>query len=164
MALPQSQCTKSAKPLSVCGRSYGAHAARCVGGEEILYADRPSFPLIFTKVKIALLHNPDAFRGKTGGSDLLRVFERAGHDVSYASTRELNWQTVVSDKVERAVIVGGDGTVQLIAPHLDGMPFSIVPSGTANNIAQCLHQTSSAESLASQLDRGETRYLDLGRV
>ena len=70
-----------------------------------------------------------------------------------------NWQSVVSEKIERAVIVGGDGTVQLVAPHLGGMPFSIVPSGTANNIAQCLRQTSNAESLASQLDRGETLQL-----
>jgi len=75
-----------------------------------------------------------------------------------------NWQSVVSEKIERAVIVGGDGTVQLVAPHLGSTPFSIVPSGTANNIAQCLRQTSNAESLASQLDRGETRYLDRGRV
>ena len=115
-------------------------------------------------MKIALLHNPKSFRGETGGTDLLRVFERAGHDVSYASTREPNWQSVLSEKIERAVIVGGDGTVQLVAPHLGSTPFSIVPSGTANNIAQCLRQTSNAESLASQLDRGETRYLDRGRV
>lgn len=64
----------------------------------------------------------------------------------------------------RAIIVGGDGTVQSVAPHLKGTPFSILPFGTANNIAQCLHQTPNAELLASQLDQAKIRHLDLGKV
>jgi diacylglycerol kinase family enzyme len=115
-------------------------------------------------VKIALIHNPNAFRGETKAADVLRVFERAGHDVSYVSTQEPNWQRVISQEIARAVIVGGDGTVQLVAPHLDGTPFSIIPAGTANNIAQCLHQTSNTELIASQLDRAKIRYLDHGRA
>ena len=102
-------------------------------------------------MKIALIHNPDAFRGEADGADLRRVFERAGHDVAYVSTREPDWRGVISPEIARAVIVGGDGTVQSIAPKLKGTPFSILPFGTANNIAQCLHQTSNPELLASQL-------------
>jgi diacylglycerol kinase family enzyme len=113
-------------------------------------------------VKIAIIHNPNAFRGKAAGSELCRVFERAGHDVAYVSTQGPNWQRVISPTIERVIIVGGDGTVQLVAPHLKGKPFSILPFGTANNIAQCLQQTSDPELLASHMDQVEIRHLDLG--
>jgi diacylglycerol kinase (ATP) len=115
-------------------------------------------------MKIALIHNPNAFRGEANGTDLRRVFERAGHDVAYVSTEESDWRRVISPEIARAVIVGGDGTVQSVAPNLKGTPFSILPFGTANNIAHCLHQTSDPELLASQLDEAEIRPLDLGRV
>ena len=115
-------------------------------------------------MKIALFHNPNAFLGDTDASELRRVFERKGHEVIYVSTHEPNWQRVISPSVSRAVIVGGDGTVQLVAPYLKGTPFSILPFGTANNIAQCIHQTSSAELLASHLEESEVSSLDLGLV
>jgi diacylglycerol kinase (ATP) len=119
---------------------------------------------LFQNMKIALIHNPNAFRGEADGTVLRRVFERAGHDVAYASTEEPNWRRVISPEIARAVIVGGDGTVQSVAPSLKGTPFGILPFGTANNIAQCLHQTPDPELLASQLDQAEILPLDLGTV
>lgn len=115
-------------------------------------------------MKIALIHNPDAFRGEADGTAVRQVFERAGHDVAYVSTRETNWQNVISPEIARVIIVGGDGTVQSVAPHLRGIPFAILPFGTANNIAHCLRQTSNAEVLASRLEQAEMRHLDLGKV
>jgi diacylglycerol kinase family enzyme len=82
----------------------------------------------------------------------------------YVSTQEPNWQRVLSKGTERAVIVGGDGTVDLVAPYLQGTPFNILPCGTANNVAECLQQNSTTEFLASHLDRANFRYLDLGKV
>jgi diacylglycerol kinase (ATP) len=115
-------------------------------------------------VKLALIHNPNAFRGEAEGSELRRVFERFGHSVEYVSIREPDWQTVISPEISRVIIVGGDGTVQLVTPHLKDTPFSIVPFGTANNIAQCLHQTPNSELLAAQLDQAKICHLDLGKV
>ena len=63
-------------------------------------------------MKIALIHNPDAFRGEADVTAVRRVFERAGYDVAYVSTRETNWQNVVSPEIARVIIVGGDGMVQ----------------------------------------------------
>ncbi len=115
-------------------------------------------------MKIALIHNPNAFRGEAEGSELRRVFERAGHGVEYVNIREPDWQRVLSPEITRAIIVGGDGTVQLVAPHLKGTPFSVLPFGTANNIAQCLDQTANPNLLAAQLDHAKIRHLDLGKV
>jgi diacylglycerol kinase (ATP) len=115
-------------------------------------------------VKIALIHNPNAFRGEAEGSELRRIFERSGHYVEYVTLEEPNWQSVISSEIERVIIIGGDGTVQLVAPHLKDMPFSVLPFGTANNIAQCLDQTPDPELLASQLDQSKICHLDLGKV
>jgi diacylglycerol kinase (ATP) len=115
-------------------------------------------------VKIAVIHNPNAFRGEVDSSELCRLFERAGHHVAYVSIEEPNWQRVLSPEIARAIIVGGDGTVELVTPFLKGTPFSILPIGTANNVAECLKQTSTAEVLASQLGQAEVRHLDLGKV
>jgi diacylglycerol kinase family enzyme len=109
--------------------------------------------------------NRNAFRGgEANGSELRRIFQRAGNDVAYVDTQENDWECVLSPEIERAIIVGGDGTVEQAAPHLKGVPFSILPFGTANNIARCLHQTSNPELLASQLETSEVRQLDLGKV
>jgi diacylglycerol kinase (ATP) len=116
-------------------------------------------------VKIALIHNSNAFRGgEANSSELRRIFQRCGHDVAYVNTQEDNWQRVLSLDIERAIIVGGDGTVEQVAPHLKEIPFGILPFGTANNIGQCLQRTSDPESLASKLDTAEVRNLDLGTV
>src|SRR5262245_30069518 len=101
-------------------------------------------------MKIALIHNPDAFRGEADGTTVRKVYERSGHDIAYVSTRETNWKSVVSPEIACVIIVGGDGTVQSVAPRLRGIPFAILPRGTANNIAHCLRQTSNAEVLASR--------------
>jgi diacylglycerol kinase family enzyme len=67
-------------------------------------------------VKIALIHNPDAFLGEVDGYELRTLFERAGHDVVYVNTNEPDWQRAIPHRIARAIIVGGDGTVQLVAP------------------------------------------------
>jgi diacylglycerol kinase (ATP) len=115
-------------------------------------------------VKIALIHNPDAFLGEVDGYELRNVFEREGHDVVYVNTNAQDWQRAISDGIARAIIVGGDGTVQAVAPHLGITPFNILPYGTANNIADCLRQTPDPELLATNLDRAEINRLDLGKL
>ncbi len=115
-------------------------------------------------MKIALIHNPDAFRGEADAQDLRCAFERAKHEVTYVSTKEPDWQRAISSQIERAIILGGDGTVQLVAPYLRQTPFSIIPLGTANNIADCLGQTAHTERLASNLEQTTIKPLDLGRL
>lgn len=112
-------------------------------------------------MKIALIHNPDAFSGEAADSEMRRVFQRAGHEVTYISIQEPDWQRAIAPENERVIIAGGDGTVQSVARHLRGKPFSILPFGTANNIARCLCQTSNPERLASHMNQAEIHHLDL---
>ena len=117
-------------------------------------------------MKVALIHNPNAFQGESASGEMRRLFERAGHEVCQVSTEESNWHRVISESNVRVIIVGGDGTVQSVVPHLrkTKIPFNILACGTANNIAQCLGQTSNAELLAAQIDNAEIRALDIGTV
>ena len=79
-------------------------------------------------MKIALIHNSNAFRGgEANGSELRRIFQRNGHDVAYVNTQEADWERVLSLDIARAIIVGGDGTVEQVAPHLREAPFGILP-------------------------------------
>jgi diacylglycerol kinase family enzyme len=80
-------------------------------------------------MKIAIVHNPNAFQGEAACNEMLQIFERAGHEVAHASTEEPNWQRLISASNERVIIMGGDGTVQSIAPHLreTKVPFHILP-------------------------------------
>ena len=71
-------------------------------------------------MKIALIHNPNAFCGKIDGNDLCQEFERAGHDLTYINTKQPEWERGVSPEIAHAIIAGGDGTVRLVAPHLKG--------------------------------------------
>jgi diacylglycerol kinase (ATP) len=117
-------------------------------------------------MKLAVVHNPNAFQGESACNEMLQIFERAGHEVAHTSTEEPNWQRVISAPNERVIIVGGDGTVQSVAPYLreTKIPFHILPSGTANNIAQCLKQTSSPELLATHLEHAAIGDLDIGTL
>jgi diacylglycerol kinase family enzyme len=63
-------------------------------------------------------------------------------DELYASIKNKHWQKLLSERISRIVIAGGDETVRRVVPLLAkrNIPFSILPSGTASNIATSLHQ------------------------
>jgi diacylglycerol kinase family enzyme len=62
------------------------------------------------------------------------------------------------------LVAGGDGTVGKIARHLIGrkIPLSVLPLGTANNLARTLGFHPSVETLIAQLKDGESSKFDVG--
>ena len=100
------------------------------------------------------------------GSKLARQFEKAGYDVLYASIKEKNWEKTFTERFDRLVIAGGDGTISRLAPWLAGgkTPFCIPPLGTANNCARSLGQMNTVESIISGVKSEQTKTLDLGVV
>jgi diacylglycerol kinase (ATP) len=117
-------------------------------------------------MKIALFHNPRAGNSTITAEELIRQFENAGYEVSYASTEDEGWEKALSTPLERAVIAGGDGTVSRLAPWLAGqqIPFCILPLGTANNCARSLGQMHTIETIIGCLRSERTKLLDLGIV
>jgi diacylglycerol kinase family enzyme len=97
----------------------------------------------------------------------MRAFTRAGHSVRYHSLIETHWKRSLSRAPDVVVAVGGDGAVAKIAIALSKRPGShaaltVIPAGTANNIARGLGINGTAERLAAGLDRARKEWLAIG--
>jgi diacylglycerol kinase family enzyme len=92
-------------------------------------------------VRVTLIHNPGA--GSTGEKDALKLEKllgRAGHKVRYRSSKERGWKRALKKPADLVVVAGGDGTVGRVIRRMvgRGVPVTLLPSGTANNIARTL--------------------------
>jgi diacylglycerol kinase family enzyme len=92
-------------------------------------------------VRVTLIHNPGA--GSTGKRDALKLdklLSRAGHKVRYRSSKETGWKRALKKPADLVVVAGGDGTVGRVIRRMvgRGIPVTLLPSGTANNIGRTL--------------------------
>lgn len=64
------------------------------------------------------------------------------------------------------IVAGGDGTLHAAAPVLlaTGLPFGILPAGTANDLAHTLSIPADPAAAAQIILAGHTRSIDLGEV
>lgn len=67
-------------------------------------------------------------------------------------------------KTDLVLVAGGDGTAGKIARRLVGskIPLSVLPLGTANNLARTLGFDGSVKSLIAQLEDGKSCKFDVG--
>jgi diacylglycerol kinase (ATP) len=92
-------------------------------------------------VRITLIHNPGA--GDQRGRDsegLVKLLETEGHDVGLQSADDDDWKTALDSRADLVVVAGGDGTVTRVAKAMTGrgIPMTVLPAGTANNISRSL--------------------------
>ena len=95
-------------------------------------------------IKIVLIHNPTAgANGKPSRNQLLRMIRAAGHKAEYQSSKEKKWTRALKEPCDLVAVAGGDGTVGKVARRLVGSrtPIAVLPTGTANNIANTLSLT-----------------------
>jgi diacylglycerol kinase family enzyme len=91
-------------------------------------------------VRVLLLHNPTAGDDSPTADDLVGILRRAGFSVDYLPTDDPALQRRLTDPVDLLAVAGGDGTVAVVLAQLDGgtAPLTILPLGTANNLARAL--------------------------
>lgn len=92
-------------------------------------------------MRITLIHNPGAGDQQNGEAKaLVKLLERVGHKVRYRSSKEDDWKRALKKPADLVVVAGGDGTVGKVARRMvgRGVPITVLPSGTANNIARSL--------------------------
>lgn len=114
-------------------------------------------------MRLSLLYSPSAGDG-VSVADLRRLFEAAGHQLIHVFENEKDFEHVLDDELELVVAAGGDGTVWRVAKSLigQGIPFAVLPMGTANNIASCLGITGSMEQIVAGWHAAQPRPFDLG--
>jgi diacylglycerol kinase family enzyme len=119
-------------------------------------------------IKAHLIYNPNA--RDAHGRDAHEILERllkAGYDPIYRPTVDEEDLDRVLEEVEGLVVVaGGDGSVHAVVNRLIGreITFTVLPLGTANNIARTLGIEGDVEALLAGLADPEKRPFDVGRV
>jgi diacylglycerol kinase family enzyme len=115
-------------------------------------------------MRIALIYNPTAGSGLEP-DDLVELLREAGHDVEAISTKD-DWQRALPGRTDLLVAAGGDGTVRKVALEAAdrGVPFAILPFGTANNIGKTLGLGGDVRSVIGDWDHGKPTAFDIGEV
>jgi diacylglycerol kinase family enzyme len=110
------------------------------------------------------MHNPKAGRGKHTKKDLMAALANAGHHAIYQSTKKSGYKKALKKSTDLVLAAGGDGTVGKIGRELidTGVPLSVLPLGTANNLARSLGFIASPEEIITGLARGKRRAFDVG--
>jgi diacylglycerol kinase (ATP) len=116
-------------------------------------------------MNVTLMHNPGAGgENRPEAPQLIEALEREGHAVTYQSTKEPGAQWALLDPGDLVIAAGGDGTVRKIALALfgRGVPMTILPLGTANNMAKSLGITGSLGEIVKGLKDPRSARMDVG--
>src|SRR5947209_3037973 len=108
-------------------------------------------------MRITLIHNPSAGRGKHRKKRLMAALAEAGHDATYQSIKKRRYKSALKRPADLILVAGGDGTVTKIARRLvdTSVPLAVLPLGTANNLARTLGFIASPEKLIARLETGK---------
>ena len=115
-------------------------------------------------MRITLIHNPEAGDAEHGKKELMAALAKAGHEVTYQSTEKSGYENGLKTPTDLVLAAGGDGTVVKVACQLidTGIPLSVLPLGTANNLARSLGFIHSPEEIIARLQGGKKRTFDIG--
>jgi diacylglycerol kinase (ATP) len=91
-------------------------------------------------LRVLLVYNPTAGEDGPDLDELTSLLEGAGHDVASQSVEESDWVTSLRPDIDLVAVAGGDGTVRKVFKLLagTGRTATLLPEGTANNIARTL--------------------------
>src|SRR4051812_45442209 len=117
-------------------------------------------------MRVTLIHNPKAGSRSRISRDRLEALVRsAGHEARYQSAKE-DWAAALEEPADLVAVAGGDGTVSRVAKRMAGRqtPMTVLPAGTANNIARTLELVRPLEELVRGWSNARRVKLDVGRA
>ena len=91
-------------------------------------------------MRVILMHNPSAGTEDHSADALIDEIRAAGHELVRHVRRRTELEGALEHGCDLVVAAGGDGTVGKVARAVrgTGIPFTILPLGTANNTARAL--------------------------
>ena len=115
-------------------------------------------------MRVTLMHSPTAGDEEHSREQLERLIRAAGHTVTYQSMDEEDFASALKDAGDLVAVAGGDGTVRKVALRLIGSetPLTILPHGTANNLAHALGLDGSLEELIAAWATAQPQKFDAG--
>lgn len=118
---------------------------------------------------ILVLHNPKAGDEDHQKKELIDAIKLKGYQCQYASVQK-DWKTI-DDSIDIILVVGGDGTVRKVVKFLlqrtlldKRILISLLPMGTANNIAFTLGVSYNLMNLLKRWEGNKIRNMDIGAV
>lgn len=115
-------------------------------------------------MRVILVHNPTSGDDDHTGERLVELVRAAGHQVEYFRSKS-SWQAALNDRPDLVAVAGGDGTVGKVARATAGrdIPITVLPVGTANNIACWLGLTGvPLDDLVREWAGGALQPFDVG--
>ena len=90
-------------------------------------------------MRITVIYNPSSGDSEVSREVLESILGEAGYQVRYQTT-DGEWEKALQEPTDLVVAAGGDGTVRKVATRLvgSGIPFAVLPLGTANNFGKTL--------------------------
>ena len=112
---------------------------------------------------ILLIHNPDAGHADDPDHDLPSLIRAAGHNVR-VENKKSDFTPALLEPADLVVIAGGDGSVSKVAGAIMDTDrlITILPVGTANNLARSLGIAGEPRELIAGWGHGYTVALDAG--
>ena len=118
-------------------------------------------------MRVTIIQNPHSGEGTLTGAEFVTLAAAAGHKATYASTEDTSAVVAaLAMPTDLVAIAGGDGTVRDVARRLIGsqVAITIVPTGTANNLAKNLGIAGEASDLVRRWDGGSRVTFDTALV
>jgi len=118
-------------------------------------------------MRVTIIQNPHSGDGVLSGAEFVTLAAAAGHKATYASTEDpAAVATALAAPTDLVAIAGGDGTIRDVARRLIGrdVAITVVPTGTANNLAKNLGISGEASELVRGWDRGTRVTFDTALV
>src|SRR5215813_7026514 len=134
-------CASAAMPGLYTPSSFATSMRMACSARQSSHEFWPRFAVVVPSMRVTLIHNPNA------GDDtqptvgqLVALIREAGHKVRWQSVKEKGWARVLRKRSDLIAVAGGDGTVGRVARRVvgRGVPITVLPMGTANNISKTL--------------------------